>query len=205
MWISWIIATISFDHTPHFIQNPVHSGGVFLFCNFVEMAEEIINKVASSVLTQLDLETYLPDESAIVRFDLKPYLFMELILKEKDFREAMQQHNWDNYRDKIVAVTCSVDVIIPAWAYMLVAAYLQPLAQEIIFGNEEEASAQLLIRNIRKIDASLFNDQRVVVKGCGDKRIGAFAYLEIAKKLRPVAKSIMYGEPCSTVPIFKKK
>lgn len=169
------------------------------------MAAEIVNKIASSALIQLDLEEYLPDEAAIVVFDLKPYLFMELILKEKDFREAMQQHNWDDYSDKIVAVTCSADVIIPSWAYMLIVAYLQPLAQEIVFGSSEEASNQLLIRNIRQIDATQFQNQRVVVKGCGDKRIGAFAYLEIAKKLRPFAKSIMYGEPCSTVPIFKKK
>ncbi len=161
--------------------------------------------MASSALVQLDLEDYLPDEAAVVVFDLKPYLFMELILKEKDFREAMQQQEWEGYRDKIVAVTCSVDVIIPSWAYMLVTAYLQPLAREIIFGDINEANTQLLTRNIRELDVSGFQDQRVVVKGCGDKRIGAFAYLEIAKKLRPVAKSIMYGEPCSTVPIFKKK
>lgn len=168
------------------------------------MAAEIVNKVASSALTQLDLEEYLPSE-AILTFDLKPYLFMELILKEKDFREAMQQHDWSNYQDKIVAVTCSVDVIIPAWAYMLVAAYLQPLAREIVFGTEQEAADSLLIQNIRQIDGSQFQDQRVVVKGCGDRHIGAFAYLEITKKLRPFVKSIMYGEPCSTVPIFKRK
>lgn len=168
------------------------------------MSEEIVNKVAASGLITLDLEEYYPKEEILV-FDLKSHLFMELILKEKDFRAALQQHDWSLYQDKVVAVTCTADAIIPMWAYMLVATYLQPVAKDIQFGNEQTVRQQLFIKNIAAIPASEYADQRVVVKGCGDVPIGEYAYLEITKKLRPVAKSIMYGEPCSTVPIFKKK
>ncbi|MDF2191025.1 DUF2480 family protein [Paraflavitalea sp. CAU 1676] len=168
------------------------------------MSDEIINKVAASGLITLDLEEYYPKDEIAV-FDLKPHLFMGMILKEKDFRTAMQQLDWTVYGDKVVAVTCSAEAIIPMWAYMLVATYLQPVAKDIIFGNEQTARQQLFVRNIEAIPADQYIDQRVVVKGCGDVPIGEFAYLEITKKLRPVAKSIMYGEPCSTVPIFKKK
>ena len=168
------------------------------------MSDEIINKVTASGLITLDLEEYYPKEEIAV-FDLKPHLFMELIVKEKDFRAALQQIDWTIYQHKVVAVTCSADAIIPMWAYMLVATYLQPVAKDIIFGNEQTAKQQIFIQNIAAIPATDYTDQRVVVKGCGDIPIGEFAYLEITKKLRPVAKSIMYGEPCSTVPIFKKK
>lgn len=168
------------------------------------MSDAIINKVALSPLLSLDLEEYYPKEQIVV-FDLKPHLFMELILKEKDFRAALQSNNWNPYQDKIVAVTCTADAIVPVWAYMLVASYLQPLAKDVVFGNEKDAIKQLLLQNISSIDDNEFKDKRVVVKGCGDKPIGEFAYMEITKKLRPVAKSIMYGEPCSTVPIYKSK
>lgn len=168
------------------------------------MSDAIINKVALSPLLSLDLEEYYPKEQIVV-FDLKPHLFMELILKEKDFRAALQSNNWTPYQDKIVAVTCTADAIVPVWAYMLVASYLQPLAKDVVFGNEKDAIKQLLLQNISSIDDNEFKDKRVVVKGCGDKPIGEFAYMEITKKLRPVAKSIMYGEPCSTVPIYKSK
>ena len=168
------------------------------------MSDAIINKVAASPLLSLDLEEYYPKES-VVLFDLKPHLFMELILKEKEFRAALQQHDWNQYQDKIVAVTCTTDAIIPVWAYMLVASYLQPVAKEIHFGDEKSALQQQFVKNINGIDVTEFTDKRVVVKGCGDLPIGEFAYMKITKKLRPVAKSIMYGEPCSTVPIFKNK
>jgi hypothetical protein len=168
------------------------------------MDEPIVNKVASSALATLDLENYYPKQE-IALFDLKEHLFMELILKEKDFREALLQHDWNQYEGKVVAVTCTADAIIPFWAYMLVASYLQPVAAEIVFGDENAARQQLLLKNISKLDVTEYNDKRVVVKGCGDLPISEAAYLEITKKLRPVAKSIMYGEPCSTVPIFKKR
>lgn len=168
------------------------------------MSDPIINKVAESSLTTLNLEDYFPTE-AIALFDLKPFLFMELILKEKDFRQALQQLDWTPYSGKTVAVTCSADAIIPVWAYMLVASYLEPIANEVVMGDEATATRQLFIKNINNIDASSFEDKRVVIKGCGDQPIGDYAYMEITKKLRPVVKSIMYGEPCSTVPVYKKK
>jgi hypothetical protein len=168
------------------------------------MSDEIVNKVAQSQLLTLDLETYFPAEEIAV-FDLKPHLFMELILKEKDFRTALQNQDWQAYQNKLVAVTCTADAIIPMWAYMLVASYLQPVAKDVIFGSEETVRQQLFMQRINEIDAAAFKDMRVVVKGCGDKPIGEFAYLTITKKLMPVVRSIMYGEPCSTVPIFKKK
>lgn len=168
------------------------------------MAEEIINKVASSALLQIDLEAYYPKEEVLV-FDLKPFLFMDLILKEKDFREALQKQDWTMYQDKIVAVTCTADAIIPVWAFMLIATYLEPVAKEIVFGDEKAALKQVFLKNINTVNFAPFEDKRVVVKGCGDTPIGEYAFMEITRKLRPFAKSIMYGEPCSTVPIFKKK
>lgn len=168
------------------------------------MSDLIVNKVSESGLITLNLEDHLPNEQVAV-FDLKPYLFMEQILKEKDFRAHLQQLDWSAYQDKVVAVTCSVDAVIPVWAYMLVATYLQPTAKDIILGTEEEARKQLFLRNIRAFDVNTFADQRVVIKGCGDHPIGEYAYMEITKLLRPIAKSIMYGEPCSTVPVYKKK
>lgn len=168
------------------------------------MSEAIVNKVASSGLVTLDLEEYLPGEDALV-FDLKPFLFMELILKEKDFREALKNLDWTGYAGKAVAITCSADAIIPAWAYMLVASYLQPLAAYLLVGTAEELEKALLLRNLQSLPVAELTGQRIVVKGCGDKAIGPFAYAEATRLLRPVVKSIMYGEPCSTVPIYKAK
>ena len=168
------------------------------------MSEPILNKVTESGLITLDLEEYYPTEE-IVLFDMKPLLFMELILKEKDFRLSLQQLNWQQYSGKIVALTCSADAVIPVWAYMLVVSYLQPIACDIVLGDIETTRKQIFLKKIDAIDTSTFADKRIVVKGCGDQPIGEYAYMEITKKLRPVAKSIMYGEPCSTVPVFKKK
>ena len=168
------------------------------------MSEEIINKVAQSQLTTLDLEEYYPKEEIVV-FDLKPFLFMGLILKEKDFRASLQNIDWSIYQNKIVAVTCSADAVIPVWAYMLVATYLEPVAKNIIMGDEKKAIEISLLQKIQAINVDEYTDKRIVVKGCGDLPIGEFAYMEITKRLRPVVKSIMYGEPCSTVPVYKKK
>ena len=129
---------------------------------------------------------------------------MGLILKEKDFREALKNHDFTVYRDAYVAVTCTADAIVPVWAYMLVAAYLQPHAKDIVFGDEQFLHKTVFLKNLAAINTDDYLDKRVVVKGCGDLPIGEFAYLEITRLLRPVARSIMYGEPCSTVPIFKK-
>ncbi len=168
------------------------------------VAEEIINKVAQSGLYTLDLEDYYPKEEIVV-FDLKPLLFMEMILKEKEFRAALQAIDWTQYQDKILAVTCSVDAIIPSWAYMLVAVQAEPYVKDVFLGDRQTALQELFLANLRAIDILEFTDKRVVVKGCGDLSVGGFAYLEIARRLRPVVKSILYGEACSNVPIFKKK
>lgn len=168
------------------------------------MAEPIINKVAESGLITLDLSAFLPrGESAV--FDLKDHLFMGMILKEKEFREALKNLDWEPYRDRNVALTCSVDAIIPVWAWMLAASYLQPVARELVMGNPDEMYNRLFLKNIDTLNMEEYAGQRVVVKGCGDTPIPDFIYMEITKRLRPVAKSIMYGEPCSTVPVFKKK
>lgn len=168
------------------------------------MAEEIVNKVAQSALVNLDLADWYPKEEIVV-FDLKPYLFMEAILKEKDFRTALQNIDWTGYRDKIVGVACTADAIIPLWAYMLVAVLLEPYAKAVVMGDRDTALEQIFLSRIAAIDISQYADKRVIVKGCGDLPIGAYAYLEIARKLRPVAKSIMYGEACSNVPVYKSK
>jgi hypothetical protein len=167
------------------------------------MSDGIVNKVAESGLITLDLERFYPkDETAL--FDLKDYLFMGLVLKEKEFREAIKNTDWEIYRNKYVGVVCSADAIIPVWAYMLVSSYLQPIAKDVVMGDEKEIHKIIFLKNIQSIDINEFADKRIVVKGCGETPIEEFAYLEITKRLRPVAKTIMYGEPCSTVPIYKK-
>ena len=168
------------------------------------MSDTIINKVTESGLITIDLEKYYPLNEVMI-FDLKDHLFMGMILKEKDFREALKNKDWEVYRNKYVGIICSADAIIPPWAYMLVASYLQPIANDVVMGDEHEVHKSVFLKNIRSIDVNEYSDQRIVVKGCGDKEIGEFAYMEITKLLRPVAKTIMYGEPCSTVPIYKKK
>jgi hypothetical protein len=168
------------------------------------VSDAIVNKVAESGLYTLDLEDYYPREEIVV-FDLKPLLFMEMILKEKDFRASLAAIDWSSYRDKIVAVTCTADAIIPSWAYMLVAVQAQPFAKQIILGDGQTALREVFLSNLRAIDIDNFKDKRVVVKGCGDLSVGSFAYLEIARRLAPAVKSIMYGEACSNVPIYKRK
>lgn len=167
------------------------------------MSEQFVNKVAESGIITINLEEFFPAEEVKV-FDMKDYLFMGLILKEKDFRESLKQLDITAYENKIVALTCSADAIIPMWAYMLVASAIQPVAKEIIFGNEENAAQTLLLRKIAAINPEEYKDQRIVIKGCGELPVKEAAYIEITKLLRPFAKSIMYGEPCSTVPVFKK-
>lgn len=168
------------------------------------MSDTFINKVAESGLITIDLEKYISKEESIV-FDLKEYLFMNMILKEKEFREALKNTDWEKFKDQNVAVTCSADAIIPVWAYMLVASYLEPVAKDFIMGDLQELKKKLFLKNIDAIDTNEFNDKRIVIKGCGETPIADYAYLEITKRLRPVVKSIMYGEPCSTVPVYKKK
>jgi len=168
------------------------------------MPEPFINKVAESGLISLDLAQYIPDNDIVV-FDIKPYLFMELILKEKDFRASLAAIDWTQFENKIVGIFCSTDAIIPKWANMLIEANVSPYAKSVYFGDENKTRELVLLEEIQKLDASSFADQRVVVKGCGDTPIGESAFIAITQKLRPVVKSIMYGEPCSTVPVYKKK
>jgi hypothetical protein len=168
------------------------------------MSEPFINKVAESGLISLDLAQYIPNNEIVV-FDIKPYLFMELILKEKDFRASLAAIDWTLYENKMVGIFCSTDAIIPMWANMLIVASLSPYAKSVYFGDENKTRELVLLEEIQKIDPSSFIDQRVVVKGCGDTPIRESAFIAITQKLRPVVKSMMYGEPCSTVPVYKKK
>jgi hypothetical protein len=168
------------------------------------MEEIMTNKVAESGIITLNLEDYYPKEATAV-FDLKEYLFMGLILKEKDFREALKNLDVTVYSNKNVALTCTADAIIPMWAYMLVASYLQPVAKAIVFGDEDVLKKTVFLKNLNTINPADYIDKRVVIKGCGELPVTESAYVEITNILRPVAKSIMFGEPCSTVPIYKKK
>ncbi|HET6996210.1 MAG TPA: DUF2480 family protein [Chitinophagaceae bacterium] len=168
------------------------------------MNDPIINKVAESGLITVDPADYYPKQE-VKTFDLKDFLFMGMILKEKEFRQALKELDWEQFRDKNVAVTCTADAIIPVWAWMVVATYLQPVAKEILVGNEKELHKLIFLKNLSQINVNEFADKRIVVKGCGDTPIGEFVYMELTRLLQPVAKSIMYGEPCSTVPVYKKK
>ena len=164
----------------------------------------LVNRVASSGLISLNLEKYYP-QGDIAAFDLKNYLFMEMILKEKDFREAIAAHDWTQYVGKHLAVYCSADAIIPMWAYMLVAVEAAPFASDVIHCSVADYPLHYFTKKIAEIDASQYEDKRLIIKGCSDKPVPPGAYLEISRKLQPVARSIMFGEPCSTVPVYKKK
>ncbi|HEY8928253.1 MAG TPA: DUF2480 family protein [Mucilaginibacter sp.] len=170
----------------------------------MEIQENIINKVAQSGLVTLDPASFYPEGERVV-YDIKDNLFMELILKEKDFREFVKGHDWSAYQDKYVAVTCTADAIVPAWAYMLLANRLAPYAKEVVFGDADVLETVLFIKSIATMDAEQYRHQRIVIKGCGDTPVPVSAYVELTKKLTPIVKSLMFGEPCSTVPIYKKK
>ncbi len=165
--------------------------------------EGIVNRVASSKLISLNLEDYYP-KGERMQYDLKNNLFQGMILKETDFRESIRIHDWQQYEGKLVAVTCSADAIIPTWAYMLIASRLVSFANEIIFGNLQTLEDHLMKKAIEGINPEDFRDAKVVVKGCGDLPITESAYVELTKKLTPVVSTLMFGEPCSTVPIYKK-
>lgn len=166
--------------------------------------ETLVNKVADSGIISLDLEKYLPTNGVVV-FDIKDHLFMQMILKEKDFREVIKNLDHQKYAGKVVAITCSADAVIPMWAYMLIASALEPVAEKVYVGSEKEANEKFLLEQLAGLNVESYENQRVVIKGCGEREITPSAYVEITRKLRPVAKSIMYGEPCSTVPVFKKR
>lgn len=164
---------------------------------------ELVNRVASSPIVSINMEEFYPQEPRLL-FDLKPFLFQELILKEKDFRQALKELDWTVYSDKWVAVTCSADAIVPTWAYMLVCTYLESITMGYVVGSLENLEQQIAELTLGKIDLQLFKDRPVVIKGCSKFPIPLFAYGRLISLLQSQAKSLMFGEPCSTVPLFKK-
>ncbi len=166
--------------------------------------ETIINKVAQSGLVTFNLEDYY-DKGERLALDIKDVLFMGLILKEKDFRDFIKQNDWEKYRDKNVAIMCSADAIIPTWAYMLIAAKLTGVANYFIFGTLAELENSLFEKALNKINVEEFRDKKLVIKGCSHLPVPNYAYVEISRILLPVVSSLMYGEPCSTVPVYKRK
>lgn len=165
--------------------------------------DEIVNRVANSPLRTIDLEAFY-DETEIVEFDMKEHLFQGLILREKDFRGFIKEHDWDSYQDKHVALHCSADAIVPTWAYMLVSSKLNGKAKTIHFGSSADLQQRLMIDRLHSLDLSEYQDKPIVIKGCSKFEVPIGVYTEATKLLTPIAKSIMYGEPCSTVPIYKK-
>jgi hypothetical protein len=176
---------------------------IFYFMT-MEIQENFVNKVAQSGLVTLDpAEFYAPGERVI--YDIKDNLFQGLMLREKDLREFVKEHDWTQYQDKNVALTCSIDAIVPAWAYLLLANKMAPYARDVVFGDAEVLETVLFVKEIGKLDVEQYRDQRLVIKGCGDIDVPVSAYVELGKKLTPVVKSLMFGEPCSTVPIYKRR
>lgn len=167
------------------------------------MESEIINRVTKSGLITLDLEDYYHHGERVV-YDLKDNLYMGLILKEKDFRDFLKIHDWTQYEGKNVAITCSEDAIIPTWAYMLLTLHLSPYAHAVVYGSLAQLEEQLFYEAINKIDFSQYQGARVVVKGCSKYPVPTAAYVKIAQQLQPLVQSLMFGEPCSTVPLYKK-
>ncbi|TAL60652.1 MAG: DUF2480 family protein [Bacteroidetes bacterium] len=166
--------------------------------------EEIRNKVAESDLLEINLEDYYPKGERVL-LDIKEHLFEGLILKEKDFREFVKNADWNKYKDKFVAITCSADAIVPTWAYMLLSTSIQPFAKNVVFGDLKTLETVLFTQALSKINPEDFRNKKVVIKGCGNLPVPESAYVELTRILTPVAKSIMYGEPCSTVPVMKKR
>lgn len=168
------------------------------------MADEIVNRVANSKLVTIDLEDYYPQGERVL-LDIKQWLFQELILKEKDFRISINQHNWSQYENAFVALTCSSDAIIPSWAYLLISTKLTSIAKKVVVGNLTELENSIFQEVITNMDVTNFNDKPIIIKGCSDKFIPESSYVQLVSKLTPIAKSVMFGEACSTVPLYKKK
>lgn len=164
---------------------------------------EIVNRVTSSPIISVNMEEFYPQEERLT-FDLKPFLFQELILREKDFRQALKEFDWSVYREKWVAVTCTADAIIPTWAYMLVCTYLDGVAKGYVIGGLEGLEQQIAEAVLSGLDLEEFRDRPVVIKGCSKFPIPLFAYGRLVSLLQGQAKSLMFGEPCSTVPLFKR-
>ncbi len=169
------------------------------------MAEEIVNRVANNQnLVTIDLEDYYPEGNR-VPFDIKDWLFEGLILREKDFRQQVKDHDWSQYQDQFVALTCSTDAIIPGWAYLLLTSSLFPYTKKVAVGTLETLETILYTEIINNLNVSEYQDKLLIIKGCANKPVPEGAYISLIQKLQPVAKSIMYGEACSSVPLFKRK
>ena len=168
------------------------------------MADKIVNRVAKSKLKTIDLEDYYPKGARTV-IDIKKWLFHELILKETEFRAYLASHNWSQYKNHYVVLTCSSDAIIPSWAFMLITTYVSPFAKKVVVGTLKELENAIFQDIINAINIEEFRDIPVIIKGCSNKPIPETAYIFIVEKLQPVAKSILFGEACSTVPLFKRK
>lgn len=168
------------------------------------MAEEIINRVANSKLVVVDLEDYYPNGQRTL-LDIKDWLYEGLVLRERDFRDYVNEHDWSQYKDHYVAMTCTSDAIVPAWAFMLLTMHLQPFAKQIVIGSLEQLETSIFQDIIQNMDVSEFADKPLIIKGCSNKPVPANAYILLSQKLKPIATSIMYGEACSSVPLFKRK
>ncbi|WP_410006784.1 DUF2480 family protein [Aequorivita nionensis] len=168
------------------------------------MAEEIINRVANSKLITFDLEEIYPKGERI-SFDISQWLLEGIVLRESEFRNKATEHNWSQYQNKFVALFCSTDAIVPGWAYLLLSLHLAPYAKKVTVGSLDELESILFTELLQNIDVSEYIDKPVIIKGCAHKPIPQNAYVILAQKLQPIAKSIMYGEACSSVPLFKRK
>ena len=166
------------------------------------MSETIINRVTNSALITFNLEDYYHSGERVV-YDIRQNLFQDLILKEKDFRAFVKEYNWQQYEGLNVALVCSTEAVIPTWAYMLLSSAISPFANLVVFGDLEALGQALFQQALAQIDMEQFKDQRVVIKGCSKVDVPVFAYVEIMRLLQPITRSLMYGEPCSTVPIYK--
>lgn len=167
------------------------------------MADEIVNRVAKSKLITIDLEDYYLEGKRIL-FDLKNWLFEGLVLREKDFRLKVKEHNWSQYKNCYVALTCSTDAIVPLWAYMLLIVNLEPFVEKAVIGDLKELEVSIFQDIINQLSTEKFEDKPIIIKGCSNKPIPDNAYAMLINKLKPIAKSIMYGEACSSVPLFKR-
>lgn len=168
------------------------------------MSGEIVNRVAKSPLINIDLEDFYPEGKRIL-FDIKDWLFEGIILKEKDFRDHVKDHDWSQYQDSYVALTCSEDAIIPSWAYLLLSTELAPYATKVVVGNLELLETAIYQEVIQGLDISEYKDKPIIIKGCANKPIPPSAFSFLIERIQPVAKNIMYGEACSTVPLYKAK
>lgn len=166
--------------------------------------EEIVNRVAKSPLVTFDLEKFYPEGKRIF-FDLKDFLFEEFLLKEKDFREKLKNHDWSQYKDAYVAMDCTTDAILPSWAFLLVATYLQPVAKRIVKGNLKDLETALYRDIISNLDTTPYKDKKIIITGCSNKPVPDAAYIQLIEKLQPEVDSLMFGEACSTVPLIKNK